>query len=238
MKKATILAVSVVAIAVLAVWFVREQSGSEQISSPVAGAVESSLAIAEPQVVSPEANGPNHETPESESAQADPVKVFSRVEVFDDEYRNASLEAGAILAKLTDPPVLRSQILLTDQGLISEFIRQVTSDGLTQAFDVSPFMDDICTVSTVDRTSPTFTPGGAVPNAFMVYSDCDSADKQSTAWVNMSERSVSFFMTYGLTSYTVRPLGNSKYSLAFQSHFGIPEPGADGPPVVRDTSER
>lgn len=235
MKKTTILAVSLVlAAAIVAVWFGRERPDSEQISSPVAPSVD--VVEPAPRVVTSEANDRELETPQSESSQSGPVRLFSPVDAFDDEYRSASQQAGIILASITSPPILRSQILLTDQGLVSEFVRQVTSGELRQAFNVSPFADDPCTVSTVDRTSPRFTPE-SVPNVFEVFLDCDSSDKEASAWVNMSERSVTFFMKYGVTSYTVRPIGDSKYSLAYQAHYEIPASSRPGSFSIPRNSE-
>jgi len=188
--------------------------------APVAANTDTELSASqtEPDVTAVAEREGNERTTDEGS-----TRLFSEPEVFDEGYRDASDKAAQWLNTL-EQPVSRSRVLVTNEAAISEFLRQIETnpEGLSRAFDVSAFGDAPCIVSSIDRTSPKFTPGGFIPGVYQIYARCDDSSVRVYpmnfhASVMKTENSIVFSMnSLQVAGSGIRKIEGTGYSLAYQ----------------------
>jgi hypothetical protein len=117
------------------------------------------------------------------------VKLFSRPDYGSDGYLDAMNDATAYASRYPLQPIRSTRLLTRNEDAINDLIRQIESnpDGLAVAFEISPPDVRACTISSIRRRNPDFTPGGIViPARYRVETKCDESGDDVTVGVDRS----------------------------------------------------
>ena len=152
-------------------------------------------------------------------------QLFSSPDYDSDEYRRANAESSAILAAY-DPGYSRNMIVKTDVGTIDDLIRVVESnpDGFDAPFELSPYSDVPCVVSSIRGTTPNFVPGaGEVPTEYWVDMKCEPASTTARIVFLKDENIFKVVLKSRVWgTFTVRSLSGWDYALGYREDSALP----------------
>jgi hypothetical protein len=153
-----------------------------------------------------------------------PRKLYSEANAFDPGYKEANDQADEILNDLEYWS--RNMIVKTDLAATQELMRQVelrTSNTLDSSFDLSPYSDVPCIVSTIDFISPRFVPGTEdVPNRYQIEARCEFSSSRTKARISVIKDEGKFSIAIRSPiwgAFSVARLVDSEYSLAYRDDY-------------------
>ena len=197
---------------------------SEGAGTPVTPIVEEYGAAR----VGPSAD--TYEVPARSQTDTEVTQLFSTPDYNTDGYREAYEQAGTFLASLTSS-YSRNMIVKTDVNAIRDFLRQATlnPEGLQRTFNVSPFSDVPCELSSTRTEFPSFTPGvNDVPSSYRLEGRCDESNMVARISFAKSENTFHIaLISHIWGSFAVLSLGDWEYALAYRVDDATPRGGTE-----------
>ena len=223
MKRSTLVAFALVLAAVnLAVWLDGDKDASRrQENSPV---VSTQLPPLESESLGSRSAAASFAATEGEADEAlvdtKPVQLFSAIDRTAPDLTQAENNYYAYIASFDQPP-LNSQLLLRDEKAVTELVRQIEFNPgvFTTPFEITALGRRVCTMSSIERTFPEFTPGESlVPDSYSADATCSQeGSRQVTVSIDKGAGKVSFGMRGGNSGgIRIIPIDGSAYSTAYE----------------------